>query len=166
MESNNIDSNLKICEEIFKRKSNIYVERFMEKMIAWNLDSIYFIIGLEKKKFEQSFIEEKNLIFRIQYKNNKMLIDANEDIGIIKVLHQSTNDIKSILNDLESIDKKNFYGKHKCSNSSSLLITSLGFHVFIAIKIKEKNSGDIANMNELSNDFKSKYFNNHIFKKI
>jgi len=168
-ESNNkIDSNVKICEEIFKRRSNIYVEKFMEKLASWNIEAIYFVLGLEKKKFfESNILEDKNFIVKSQYKNNKIFLESNDEIAIVKILYQNSNETsKTILNDLDSVDKKSFHGKHKYNNNVYLFITNLCFFSFLAIKIKEKSNLDVNNVLELTEYFKSKFLNSHIFKKL
>ena len=165
--TNQMDCKVSISEDIFEKNPSIYVKRFMDKINILNIDVIYFIIGLEKKKFfDSNILDDKSFMVKTQYKYNRLLQESYEDIAIIKIIHQNLNETsKSILSDIDSLDKKNFNGKHKLNNMS-ILITTLYYNCFLAIKIKEKNSVDITSIKDICDDFKSKYADNHIFKII
>jgi hypothetical protein len=164
----NFDPNSKILEDIFKKREVQYEEKVIQKFDTNKLDLVYFILIFQRKKFSSSvYFEEKSSLLKLQYKNNMNFIESNEEFGILKIFHITTADTTDkVLNELMTLDKKDFFNKHKSSNNQYIIIYPLTSFLFIIAKIKGKNPEDILILTDILIDLKNKFANRHIFEVI
>ena len=191
--NNAISSDLHIKNEVFHFKNNFYVEKYMKKCFEENLDIHYFVIIFEKRKnLDNEYYDYKENLMKNYYLNSNLLfIESDDELGILSIFHTIDNNYKSILNEIGNCykniyinsnlgdSKNNFsstltqipngvsYIKNKINNNKEfLLIHKISNYMFIAVKIKEKNSSDVVLVNELCKDFKIKFAELHLFKTI
>ena len=166
MEMNsNLEPNLNIIEEIFRKKTNKYEDKFTSKCDEHKIDFTYFLMVFEKRKFYDSIIyNEKSNILKYQYINDKGYIESNEQYGILKIFHMTTPDNTSnILKEISSLDRKDKNNKqYKLACNNFILLFPITNYIFLAAKLKEKNCDDLKDLNEICNDFKEKFSNKHI----
>jgi hypothetical protein len=164
----NFDTNSKILEEIFKKREVKYEENVIWKFDTNKLDLVYFVLVFQRKKFSSSvYFEEKSNLLKLQYKNNMNFIESNEEFGILKIFHITTTDTtEKVLNELMTLDKKDFFSKHKTGTNQYIIIYSITSFLFITAKIKGKNPEDILILTDILIDLKNKFANRHIFEGI